>query len=438
MRFEALCYSRVPVALYVFDELEWYAHETERVLGVVLLHIEDRDWAWTVLGRDANGLFRAIDGKTSLSSKDEARRQLHAKMIQHASAGCSVFVQGDERKHATRLFEPVVPTKRQNNIFKLIKSGIHHSAARAIMQEIANAFVDIDGNYVKDFQTTGFNARLWELYLFAFFHEQRFHIPRDFDRPDFSLEKAIQIAVEAVTVNSTDGEAAPSPTSEETLRLLREEYMPIKFGSALFSKLKKRYWELPHVTGRPFVLAIHDFHSTDSMTWSAPSLKDYLYGLRATWRKDESGKLHITENRVEKHTWRNKIIPSAFFNQPETENISAILFSNSATISKFNRMGKLAGFGDSRVVMIRKGVFHDHDPNATEATPFQMLIEPGKCYETWSEGVSIFHNPNARVPLPFELFPLCAHYFLRHGKRVAFLPKWFVYESVTHIVCPKE
>lgn len=439
VRFNALCFSRQPLADFISEEVEWFSDENEHVLGIVLLDLVDSDWSWVVLGRDANSLFRAVDLQTSISSKDEARKQLHARLLHHASAGIGGFVQGDERKTTTRLFEPKVPVEREHYIFKLIKSGAHHSAARALMQEIANAFVDVDGNYVKDFQTTGFNARLWELYLFAFLHEQRFYIHREVATPDFCLVKGdIPVAVEAVTVNPTEGETAPIPTSEEQLKHLREEYMPIKFGSALFSKLKKRYWELPHVKGKPLVLAIHDFHSNNSMTWSAPSLNSYLYGLRATWQKDESGKLTITENKVEKHTWGSKAIPSGFFDQPGAENISAVLFSNSATISKFNRMGKLAGFGDPKVTMIRVGVRQDFDPNATEPLPFKMLIEPDKCHETWSEGVSIFHNPKALLPIPKELFPLCAHHFLQEGRRVALLPDWFVHESITQVFTPKE
>src|SRR5262249_16231119 len=151
--------------LVIFEEVEWFTDKRERVLGTVLRHLEDQDWAWCVLGRDGNSVFRAIDGKTGISSKAEARRQLHSKLLNHASGGTDVFEQGDERSRTTRLFYPMVTADRENAIFKLIKKGIHHSAARGIMQEIANAFADVDGNYVKDFQTRGFNARLWELYL---------------------------------------------------------------------------------------------------------------------------------------------------------------------------------------------------------------------------------------------------------------------------------
>ncbi|MFA4839875.1 MAG: glycosaminoglycan attachment protein, partial [Candidatus Neomarinimicrobiota bacterium] len=60
----------------------------------------------------------------------------------------------------------------------------------------------------------------------------------------------------------------------------QENAMPIRFGSPLYSKLQKRYWDLPHVTGHPLVFAIADFHDDQSMLWSSTSLIDYLYGFR--------------------------------------------------------------------------------------------------------------------------------------------------------------
>jgi hypothetical protein len=52
------------------------------------------------------------------------------------------------------------------------------------------------------------------------------------------------------------------PTAEEfadhRARVAHE--IPIKIGSALYSRLRKRYWELPVVQGRPFVIAVEAFH----------------------------------------------------------------------------------------------------------------------------------------------------------------------------------
>jgi hypothetical protein len=350
-----------------------------------------------------------------------------------------VFPQSDSDGRRNELLRPIADESRLHPIFKRLIIGEHFSSAREIIRELAYAFVDVDGNYAKDFQTSGFNARLWELYLFAFLHEQRFMMFREFSRPDFCAAKGpFSIGIEAVTVNPTPGEQPPSPKSQNELDNLRQQYMPIKFGSVLYSKLQKRYWELPHMIGMPFVLAVHDFCTNNSMTWSAPAINDYLFGLRASWSKDEAGKLHITEHPIKEHTWGNKTIPSGFFNQPNSEYISAVLFSNSGTLPKFNRMGKLAGFGSERVLMKRIGVRHNPDDNATEGLPFSVNVEPGEYSEDWSHGVSAFLNPRAVHPVPAELFSGCAYHFLRAGRRVAVLPPFFVYTSRTLVVAPED
>lgn len=438
-RFNALCRSRRPTADYVSREVEWFSDDDERVLGLVLLDTVDNDWVWMVLGRDEAGVFRCIDLGVSIPTQDEARKLLEAKLHEYSRTGQKTFPQGDVKSKPIDLFIPVAPASALHPNFKILAEGEHHSSARGLLRELVQTFVDVDGNFVRDFQTTGFNARLWELYLSAFLYEQRFGVAREFDRPDFCAEKdGFPVGIEAATVNPTAGETPPKPSNDEELRILREEYMPIKFGSVMFSKLQKRYWELPHMSGMPIVLAVHDFCVNDSMTWSAPAINDYLYGLRASWSKDTAGVLHITETPIRDHRWGNKKpLPSGFFNQPDTEHVSAVLFSNAATLSKFNRMGKLAGFGNPTVKMLRGGLKHDFDPNAAEPIRFVVDVEPGKYSEDWTEGVRVFHNPRALLPIPPGLFERCAYHFLREGRRVAMLPDGFVHSSHTVIIAPK-
>ncbi len=439
-RFEALCRSRQATAEYVSREVEWFSDDEERVLGLVLLDTVDNDWVWMVLGRDEAGVFRCIDLGVSIPTQDEARKFLEAKLDEYSRTGEKTFPQGDVKSKPIDLFTPVAPASALHPNFKILAEGEHHSSARELLRELVQTFVDIDGNFVRDFQTTGFNARLWELYLSAFLYEQRFGVAREFDRPDFCAEKdGFPVGIEAVTVNPTAGETPPKPNNDDELRILREEYMPIKFGSALFSKVQKGYWELPHMQGMPFVFAVHDFCTDDSMTWSAPAINDYLYGLRASWTKDAAGVLHITEKTIVDHRWGSKKpLPSGFFNQPDTEHVSAVLFSNSATLSKFSRMGKLAGFGNPAVKMIRVGTKPNPDQNSTEPIHFTADVETGKYSESWTEGVQIFHNPRALLPIPPGVFESCAHHFLRDGRRVHLAPNAFVFTSHTLILTPKK
>lgn len=148
---------------------------------------------------------------------------------------------------------------------------------------------------------------------------------------------------------------------------------------------------------------------------------EYLYGWKERLIKTGQGLQRVTEPITE-HVYHDKRIPSGYFYQPESENVSAVLFSNSGTISKFNRMGKLAGFGDPGIRMIRSGKRYDHGQDKLEPADFTLEVDEQSCTETWSEGVSIFHNPNAKVPVDEDLFPDVAHHYFRDGRLVSFLP----------------
>ena len=433
-RFNALCYSRLPVASQMSRELEWWADAQERVIGIVLLDLTDDDYAWIVLGRDERGLFRAVDLGVSLETQETARSALQQALAKQAASG-EVFPQQDNSGKRHEILRVQVADNKLHANFRIIISGKHHEAARRMMEEIALAFVDIDGNYAKDFQTTGFNARLWELALFAFLYEQKFSFLRDHNRPDFCVVKwGHPLAIEATTANPTVGEPPPHPVNQEEVDQLRANYMPMKFGSALYSKLQKKYWELEHLKDAPLIFAIHDFCADDSMTWSKPALSDYLYGVRATWKKSPDGKLEITENPITEHVWRDKRIPSGFFKLPGAEHVGAVLFSSAATVSKFNRMGVLAGFGRDDVIINRIGVRQDFDPNATEGIPFFEEVVPGVYEESWSDDFEVYHNPNARIPIPEDFFEGCAHHYFDGKRRVSYLPKNYIHGSLTNVI----
>jgi len=62
-------------------------------------------------------------------------------------------------------------------------------------------FEDVDGNFVEQFQTTAFDARFSELYLFALLTEQRMIFDRSYPAPDFVCEGLTgSLFVESVTV----------------------------------------------------------------------------------------------------------------------------------------------------------------------------------------------------------------------------------------------
>lgn len=167
------------------------------------------------------------------------------------------------------------------------------------------------------------------------------------------------------------------------------------------------------------------------MTWTSPALLNYLYGVSHNFEYGPNGELIISPLKIETFEYEGKKIPGGFFLLPGSENISAVMFSASGTLSKFNRMGMLAGFGAANQRMLRWGLRHKHDPNSALPEPFVLDVRQGVTKETWSEGLSLFHNPNASHPVDHEMFPGIAHHWYRDGQIHSLLPEFHPYTSFT-------
>lgn len=310
-----------------------------------------------------------------------------------------------------------------------------------MLREVQTHFDDPDGNFVEQFHTTGFDARTFELFLFAMFRESGHIVDRTHARPDFLLSKdGVCAAIEAVTANppaTASGNpyrTLPLPRTEQEQVAYLQNEVAIRLGSPLFTKLKQRYWELPHVSGRPLVIAIQSFHAPGSLMISSTPLGHYLFGYRQRWFHDEKAQLIISEEPIDVHRG-TKEIPSGFFSQPEAENISAVLFCNTGTIPKFNRMGHEGKYHSSGVRMLRYGTCYRHDPNAT--LPMAFLYEvghPDELGETWREGTVLFKNPRARYPIPTEWLGASAEQEFADGQSVTtfadpFHPYWSLTEN---------
>jgi hypothetical protein len=438
-----VAWTRTPTADLVGKELEFFSNRTETLIGVLIKDRFDRDFGFVVLGRDLKGRFRCIDVWASMT-RTEARHALFTSLRKHTDSGATVFPQDDEEKDAdgVDLFGLQAPAESLHASFRLLSSGAHWTPARTIMSEMMRHFVDVDGNFVQQFQTTAFDARIWELFLYAALLELGLYVSKEHEAPDFEVQTGRRKAfIEAVIVgrspkdpplaNRSDGH--PCLRSTEEMRELLKTRVPIRFGSALFSKLNRKtpYWELDHVKGHPLIFAVADFHEDQSMTWTSPALIEYLYGVTHEFIFDNKGQLVITPVKIETHEHEGKTIPSGYFFQPHAENVSAVLFSSTGTISKFNRMGMLAGFGLPNQRLYRTGMRHRHDSNAALPQPFFHEVKQGVVTETWSEGLSMFHNPRAERPVDPGMFPGIAHHFFENGQIKSLLPEFHPYTSFT-------
>lgn len=441
-----VAWTRSPRAATLGKEIDFFSTLDEGVIGVLILDREDRDYGYITLGRDEKGRYRCIGSNMSMT-RNEAQHSLLRELKMHFDSGIKIFPQGDEGKDKAGidLFTPVVPEEKLSSVFQFVRSSDHHLPARSIMSEMMRHFRDIDGNFVEQFQTSGFDSRIWELYLYAALLEEGLYVEKPVPAPDFMVSfGGKKVFIEAVTVNPSDNDPVPKPNDEpvfrepEEIRRLNETKIPIKFGSPLWSKLTRKnpYWEMQDVVGHPLVFAIADFHEKQSMTWTSTALIDYLYGVSHEFSWDESGQLLISPVKIEMHEYEGKKIPSGFFLQANSENISAILFSASGTLSKFNRMGRLAGFGLPEHHMMRAGTRYKHDDNSALPEPFYFEIKQGEVTETWAEGLSMFHNPNAKNPIDRRMFPNIAHHYFSEGQIRSYIPDFHPYGSYTWNLLP--
>lgn len=340
----------------------------------------------------------------------------------------------------TDLITPIVDKNKLNKLFKeLIYNPVFDPACQLI-KEIAKEFIDIDENLVEQFQTTGFNQRLWEILLYQFFKENGFNIRREGDNPDFFISKnIIKIAVEAVTSNPTDNDN----DTEELIRLAFDASNPelqkqaqrdiidqttIKLGSALYFKLKKKYWDLDHIKGKPLIFGIEAFHHSHANNFPDYKMMSYLYGFIIKKEKDVYGNTVNRNEFLKEYTHKEKTIPFGFFNLEGAENISAVIFTNTGNIDKFNRIARQNGLGNKKVILSRVGTCYT--PENPEKD-FEYYVGDGRHTETWSEGFSVFHNPNALIPISKNIFEPNRQLWLTEKGFDGFMPDFFPYTSVT-------
>lgn len=443
VRFEALAsYARHPAASLLAREVRWLADDLEQVLVVILLDTDD-EYSAVLMARDLRERYRWIASTDYFGTADEAARAAAQAVDEILRSLDDRRTQGDERGQAVDFFAPVRPRPKLNPSFLRLAESEGYSPARGLIQAMMRWYEDADGNFIEQFQTTGFDTRLWELYLFAVLTESGHVIDQSFTVPDFVVSGPTEFSVEATTINpSQDGRepgVAPTLSADIEERIeYHQEYLPIRYAGPLVAKLQREYWHDPHVEGRPLVLAIQDFHAPMSMTRSRAALPIYLYGYRHHAIRRKDGSLEIRAERVETHRWGSKKVPSGFFALEEAEHISAVLFNSSATISKFNRIGQQAGFGSSDVLQVQRGVRVDHDPNASAPMPFVREVGEGSS-ESWVEGTDLYHNPRALHPLDHDTFPGAAHHHLTpDGTMTSISPTWHPLASTTTIVVSTE
>lgn len=433
--------TRMAVTRAFTVELSWWSDLDGNVLGTVILDKTDQDYGWVILTKDSARRFRGSDVESSIASERVATARLRlaiaAKARDPSFAGFEA--QGDEPTSVLDLFQDRgVSDNKLHPYYRLLRDMPTRSPARRVFQAISPWLVTSDSHLVKEFQEAQFDQRLWEIYLWAMFRDQGYDVEHR-EAPDLIVTDPLlgSFAVEATTVApSKTGPLAdhPNPKTPEEIQFFLADYMPLKFGSSLTSKLNKvdaegrHYWQKPGCEDLPFVLAIADFHKAGdpaenqalgSMTYSQGGLYTYLYGIRV-YVEEVNGRKIILQSPVPTHEFNGKTAPSGFFQLPLSENVSAVLFTNAATLAKFDRMGVLAGYAPPGTRYLRVGQRFDPDPGALVGIPFSVEVGAEGYEEHWGDEVQVLHNPRALRPISPDAFPDAAHFLVENGVLTSF------------------
>jgi hypothetical protein len=283
---------------------------------------------------------------------------------------------------------------------ELARSPVH-GEARALVNRLFGRMGDPNGHFVEQFQGDGFHSRLFEIACFAYLEEAGLSIDRSYERPDYLVSRgSCSAAVEAVTSNPSTGQGADISLRQmtwlseaEILEKVGHEF-PQRVMKSLRKKLGHSYHLLPHCSDKPLVFMIAPFFEAGAGFYTDDAL---LYAIL--------GPPHGVE-------WRE----APFFDLENARNVSAVLYCNQFTVSRFFRLATDFG-GPGVPETVRHGTCYSRRGEDMHALLHftHHMGSPSVPKELWSEGVTLFENPNARVPLPRGFLPATCYMHVHNG-----------------------
>lgn len=166
LRFDVLAsYARSPLMATVGTEVEWFEAQGTPVIAVLIFDC-DGEYSATVLAPDLAHRYRGVRHTGFHDSAQGAVADLADTIARLLPLLEDERVQGDEER-PTDFFAPLVPAERLHPSFVQLTQNRGWTAARSVIEHLMRWYNDVDGNFVEQFQTTGFDPRIWEVYLFA-------------------------------------------------------------------------------------------------------------------------------------------------------------------------------------------------------------------------------------------------------------------------------
>ncbi|PKH31976.1 hypothetical protein [Shewanella sp. ALD9] len=304
-----------------------------------------------------------------------------------------------------KLFEPIFALDKQHKNFISIMNLSNENDRNELLRW-SDGFPDRDNKLVKEFQTT-FNSSFWEIYLFALFKELGLKMDWAYPSPDFLLEHNHKsIVVEATIAAAASGKTPEWEKDLENGPPTRFKQMNIESVirlsnsiSSKYSKYKNSYSQLSHVKSKPFILAVAPFEQPHFNLQCDVPIMALLYDFYVDEDayKDEphlhpNGPPDVALGYVKKDNGAE--IELGLFEDGSHSEISAIIFSTTATWGKVEAM---ASETEHRFV-------HTVWWSEAERKPIYRSSTTEIDKETIVDGLYVFHNPFAKIPVDASVF----------------------------------
>lgn len=300
------------------------------------------------------------------------------------------------------LFQPLVSTDKQHPIFRMLNDPTH-APERAVLEDWATGFVDRDGKFVKEFQTT-FESSFWELYLHAALRSMGMQLDYAFHAPDFVITAPTPFVMEATIAGPSEG-GAPAygirkpEIPDDFTEFNRQAVLRLcNSFTAKVRRYRQHYATLAHVRDKPFVIAIAPYDRPQAHMAANRPIVAALYGVyfdeaETIAAQAENVITHDIE-AVAKH--ETATVPVGLFIDAAYKEVSAVVYGPLAT------WGKVRALADAPHRQIEFTTLHPS--NEPGLMPAVRKAPKAKYIEHLLDGLYVLHNPFAEHPLPASVF----------------------------------
>ncbi len=182
------------------------------------------------------------------------------------------------------------------------------------------------------------------------------------------------------------------------------DFATIRLANAFVSKHKKyknKYIKLDQVRDKPFVIAVAPFEQPFFWRQGIRAVTRVLYGCDLSYEGIKCLDFVAKSNGSK--------VPLGYFTNEQRKEISAIIFTNTATFGKVRALSKDLNSIWFEVWRYKRGL-----------PPIHEVLEKKDYHETLLDGLHIFHNPYADEPLDTQIFnrPEIVHHKFDIERRV--------------------